>query len=391
MNTFRTITRPVATLALLLAFPASMRAEEAPPKHLEFSITKGITPGSDTKYTGAVSFGREDVTKAFKVTWKLSDGSTQSGWGVAYPKSGYMAVAYGSEATGVAIYKLNEKGADARWALAKEEAEVGSYELKRGQVKYEYVYKDGTPGSIRIEPTEVEGVANVSFKTAAGGYGGIGVTDGDYLAVGAASGTKDFGVVIYHTDQDMNVTGRWIVAGAPAVGTEDLTIVSVDGQKITEETAAAPPARSMKDAKAMTRPDAAGANQDLADKDLAAKIALDLEKCSAVGEYFIEQVQSDDMDSITGLMDDRAFDEKISREAWRATMEKSSRTLGRQTSFKPDKDKVDFGAAKGGGMNFTLEGDATYEKGNTHEKLTFFKPQGGDKVVIVGYERILKK
>lgn len=366
---------PLSCVAIALFTPNPTRAADAPPKHLEFSISK-----STGDYTGTVKFDREDVTKTFKVTWKLGDGTTQNGIGVAYPKSGYIAVAYGTEATGVAIYKIEKDGgADARWALAKENEEVGTYKLKRGKVKYDYVYKDGTEGTVTIAPSEVEGVANVTFKGPAGTYGGIGLTDGDYLAVGAASGTKDFGVVIYHTQDDMSVSGKWIVAGATSIGVENLTIVSVDGEKIAAEPSADKPMKKEKPAKPAT--------DDAEDPDLAAKISVDLQKCAAVGEYFIEQIKSDDMDSIVGLMDDLAFDEKTTRDDFRAAMTQSRKVFGKLVSFKPDRKKVDFKAAKGGGMNFTLEGDGTYENGTSHEALTFFKPQGSDKVVLVGYSR----
>ena len=314
--------------ALLLVAPGFVSAEEKLPKQLEFAITKGTNPGGKGGYTGTVSFSREKTDEAFKVTWKLSDGSTTTGWGVPYPKSGYMAVAYGSEATGVAIYKMKGEGFDARWALAGPKSKIDSYELKRAKEKFHYAYKDGSKGDVSIEPSEVEGVANVVYKMPTGTYGGIGVADGDFIGVGAASGLKDFGVIIYHVEKDLTAKGSWILGGAQALGSEELKILSIDGEKVeapTEKTAE-PPAEEGK----------------MDNKELAKLIKVDIDKCAKVGEAFLAKIKEDDLKGMMAMMDDRAFDDKMTRSAFRAAISKSRQVFGKMEDFKPDRDKVDF-------------------------------------------------
>ena len=65
------------------------------PKVLDFKISSATNPGGQGGYTGTVHMERAKTTEPFKVTWKLSDGTTQKGWGVPFPKTGYIAVAYG--------------------------------------------------------------------------------------------------------------------------------------------------------------------------------------------------------------------------------------------------------------------------------------------------------
>lgn len=364
-------------LSLLTLSAVGIRAEEPLPKQLEFAITKGINPGGKGGYTGTVSFSREKTDQPFKVQWKLSDGSTTEGWGVPYPKSGYIAVAYGSEATGVAIYKVKGQGFEARWALASEEATIGSYELQRGKVKDDYVYKDGTEGTVTIAPSEVEGIANVVYKSPTGEFGGIGIRDGDYLAVGAASGLKDFGVIVYHMEKDLTAKGTWILGGATSNGSETLQALSIDGEKVGEEPKMADKKKSP--------------SEEKENAELAKLIAADFKKCGAIGEEFIGKLKEEDLEGMVALMDDRAFDKKVTREKFRASLEKSAKIFGKLSDFKPDRDKVDFKAAEGGGMNFTLEGDAVYANGEAHEVLRFFKPKGSEDVFLVGYSRTAKE
>lgn len=142
-------------------------------------------------------------------------------------------MAYGSQAVGVAIFKTNGAEVEVRTAVAKEGAPIDSQELKQGKEKNVYLNKDGSAGSVRITPSEVEGVTNLVFKSPGGDLGGIGIADGNYLAVGMAPGTKDFGVALYHLGKGPNALGKWVVAGAPGTGTEELTILTVDGEKVS--------------------------------------------------------------------------------------------------------------------------------------------------------------
>lgn len=372
MNTLH-ITRSAAVI-IALAASSAPAAPETAPKNLEFSILKGITPGGKASYTGTVAFSRDSVKDVFKVVWKLSDGSTYTGHGVA--NGDYMAVTYGSEAIGVAIYKLKEKTIEGIWAPSKDGAKLGTYGLKRGKAKHQYVYDDDTPGLITIAPSEVTNVANVSYEMPDKKFGGIGLMDGDYMAVGGASGVKDFGVVIYRMKKDLTASGKWIVAGAQAPGTEDLKLLTLDGKAVADAPGEAP-----KD----------GKEAEMNDKKLAELIAVDLEKCAAVGEYFVDQMKSDDMEAVVGLVDDKAFNEKATRATFAEAVAKGRKELGRMTGFTPDKNKTGVKAAPGGGMIFSLEGKGTYENAKTREVLRFHKAPDSDKVVIVGYTRTVQK
>jgi hypothetical protein len=375
MNTLRIV--PCAAAALALFASSAALAQQTPPKNLEFTITKGTTPDGKAEYTGTVKFSRESVKDVFKVTWKLSDGSTYSGHGVA--SGDYMAVAYGSEAIGVAMYQLKDKTIAGTWAPAKDGAKLSTYGLKRGKEKHQYVYNDDTPGLITIEPSEVTDVANISYEMPDRKFGGIGLVDGDYMAVGGATGVKDFGVVIYHMNKDMTASGKWIVAGAFTPGTEELKLVTLDGKAVLADGAAPATEKGAKGGKEMS------------DKELAEAIAVDLKKCAAAGEYFVDQMKSDDMEAVVGLVDDKAFNEKVTRETFATAIAGGRKELGKMTAFSPDKKKTDFKAINGGDMLFTLEGDGTYENAKTREVLRFLKAKGTDKVVIVGYTRTVQK
>ncbi|HWB07176.1 MAG TPA: hypothetical protein VG796_29400 [Verrucomicrobiales bacterium] len=372
MNTLRFTPFTAAAIVLF----ASVASVPAAPKNLEFSIIKAANPGGKGGYSGTVSFTREDVKDVFKVTWKLSDGTTNTGYGVA--SGDYMAVAYGSDAIGVAMYKMTDKTVEGTWAPAKEGAKLGTYELKRGKAKHQYVYSDGTPGTITISPSEVKGVANVKYDMPDMKFGGIGLADGDYMAVGGAAGLKDFGVVIYRMNKDLTASGKWIIGGAPAPGTEDLKLVTLDGKPAPAAGGASPDTADT-------------AEKEMDNKDLAKLIAVDIKKCAAVGDYFIDQMKLDDMDAVVGLLDNRAFDEKTTRGKFAAAIGEGRKTLGKMKDFTPDKKKVDFKPAPGGGMLFTLEGDGTYENATTREVFRFLKPKGEEKVVMVGYTRSVKK
>jgi len=88
------ILKSLPAIVLALTVRGIAFAESAP-KQLEFAITSATNPTGKGGYSGTVAFTREDTKNAFKVTWTLSDGSTQKGWGVPYPDSGFIAVRNG--------------------------------------------------------------------------------------------------------------------------------------------------------------------------------------------------------------------------------------------------------------------------------------------------------
>ncbi len=212
--------------AIILTTPCLDAEETAQPRELLFNIAKASNPGGSVHYTGKVSFSRKETTNSFKVEWKLSDGSTQSGVGVPFPESGVIAVGYGPDLEGVAIYKKDGNKAEARWSTGKPDSEIGSYDLTRGKKPGLLNITGG--GTVTLTPGEDE-AGTVKFDLNSGSYSGVVIGQGDYLAL--ATGGKRLGVGIYKQAGD-GAEGRWTVVGAEGAGTENLTILEVDGQKV---------------------------------------------------------------------------------------------------------------------------------------------------------------
>lgn len=216
----------ILAAAFILTPSISYAGDSGQPKELLFSIAKGTNPGGTINYTGKVTFSRKAVANCFKVEWKLSDGSTQSGVAVPFPESGVIAVGYGPDLEGVAIYKKDGNKAEARWSPGKPDSEIGSYALTRGQKPGVLEIVGG--GTVTLTPGEDES-GTVNFDLNSGTYSGVMVGQGDFLAL--ASGGKRIGVCIYK-QSGTGAEGRWGVRGAEGAGIENLTILKVDGQKV---------------------------------------------------------------------------------------------------------------------------------------------------------------
>lgn len=231
----------LATSFLLTA--TFLRAgEPGEPKQLLFNIAKAGNPGGTVSYTGKVAFSRKKITNCFKVEWKLSDGSTQSGVGVPFPDTGVIAVGYGPDLEGVAIYKKDGNKAEARWSTDKPDTEIGSYDLTREKKPGVLSIVGG--GTVTLTPGK-DDAGTVVFDLNSGTYSGVVIGQGDYLAL--ATGGKRLGVGIYKQAGD-GAEGRWTVVGAEGAGIENLTILEVDGKKVAADEAPEAPAAADEEA-----------------------------------------------------------------------------------------------------------------------------------------------
>ena len=229
-------TAGIAFVVMSAATPALRAQVAAPaqPKILKFAISEGHRPGGKTGYTGTVTFSRRETTHGFSVAWQLADGTTLSGFAVPYPDSGVIAVGYGEDLTGVAIYKKDGGKGDLRWSPALPDSAIGAYQLSQGDTPN--VMKVENHGGILTFMAAAEQTGTAEFKLTTGASSGITISQGNFTAI--ASGGSRTGVVIYKKT-GAGAEGRWTVAGTPGAGTENLTILEVDGKKI--DAAGTPP------------------------------------------------------------------------------------------------------------------------------------------------------
>ncbi|WP_075089996.1 hypothetical protein [Verrucomicrobium spinosum] len=113
----------------------------------------------------------------------------------------------------------------------------------------------------------------------------------------------------------------------------------------------------------------------MSDAELAKAIKVDLDKCVAVAEKFVDHMEAGRLAEGVALMSDRTF-ESISRPEFIKKLEKSNQVFGKLKKFVPDKKATDFGV-KGGIMTFILQGDGEYENGDVRETLTFIRNEQG--------------
>lgn len=216
------------------------------PKVLDFKISSATNPGGQGGYTGTVHMERAKTTAPFKVTWKLSDGTTQKGWGVPFPDSGYIAVAYG-EATGVALYLQTETGADAVWSPTGDGQTIGTYKLKKTDDPLALKFDDG--GTFTLAPGKSP-TAQITWKLPTGTYKGPAVIDEKYLAAASSPTGKNVGVVIYKAE-GAGAKGIWTMTGMEGAGTENLEVVTIDGKPVSAEDLAAAAEDPSKEVKAL--------------------------------------------------------------------------------------------------------------------------------------------
>jgi hypothetical protein len=194
-------------------------------RDLVFKISK-----STNGKPGTVRFVREAEGKTFNVTWQYEDGSKDTGIGLPFPETGVIAVGFGPDVLAIALYKLDGKSVDAKWAAYQAGADIGEYQMTQGADKTAFNIEGG--GTVSIVQGR-ERTANVSWNLATGTYKGIAVAEGDYLAAVSLKPGGKGGVAIYTADVAKGTaSGRWTMSGTAGVGEETLQIISANGQSV---------------------------------------------------------------------------------------------------------------------------------------------------------------
>lgn len=93
---------------------------------------------------------------------------------------------------------------------------AGNYTISEGKNPNGSTYK----GSVSITPAAAPNLFNLSWKVGASSFAGLGIQDGDLLAVGWST-TPKVGVVVYKVNGG-RMEGKWASPGAKQLGTEVL-------------------------------------------------------------------------------------------------------------------------------------------------------------------------
>lgn len=211
---------------------------------LTFEILKSTAPDGSPGPLGKVDFVRPAEGKVFTASWSYKNGGTDRGIGVPYPESGVIAVGFGPDVLGVAIYKLNGKQVSARWANYAPGEEIGSYEMTQGADDSVFNIVGG--GSVAMDFAKGR-TAKVTWNLTVGTYTGLAVAEGDYLATVSIKPGGRGGVAIYTADlQNGTASGRWTMTGAVGAGEEVYKLISAGGAAAQGGPGIADPASEVK-------------------------------------------------------------------------------------------------------------------------------------------------
>ncbi len=179
------------------------------PNRLEFEILEARMPLGGPGQLGKVVFERGTPANPYAVTWQYTDGTSDKGIAVAFPGSPAIAVGFGPEVLGVAIYELNGKEVKAHWAPYAEDAEIGTYTMQQGANDSIYHIDGQEKGTLEMEETG-SGTARLTWKYPSGTLHGYGVAVGKYLAAVSVKPGEKSGVAIYLADPEKGTaTGKW--------------------------------------------------------------------------------------------------------------------------------------------------------------------------------------
>ncbi len=193
---------------------------------IRLKIGKTVNPDGTPGDPGKVTVTRFGEGVAMKVLWEYDDGTTESGFGVAIPGSGKMAVGFGTGVITVGLYERDGRLAEGFWISAKEGAQVRGIRMTQGASASEYEIEGG--GSFSFRKGEANtGIPAWSFPN--GKFTGIAVGEGDYLAVISCQPDAAAGVAYFSMSEDgKTAASRWTVIGVAGSGTEELAVTSVD-------------------------------------------------------------------------------------------------------------------------------------------------------------------
>lgn len=197
-------------------------------KRLTFQIIQSTSPNGKNGQLGKVEFVRPSEGKVFTANWTYDNGNTDQGIGIPFPGSGVIAVGFGPDVLGVAIYKRSGTQVSAQWAPYLPGSDIGTYEMTQGNSESEFNVAGGG-GKIIIEPGKNR-TAAVTWQLATGTFTGVAVASGDYLAAISVKPGGKAGVAIYTADIPSNTaSGRWIIAGGAGVGEELYKLTGASG------------------------------------------------------------------------------------------------------------------------------------------------------------------
>jgi hypothetical protein len=208
------------------AVPASDSAPGSGAGVIRLKIGKTVNPDGSPGDQGKLTVTRFGDGVAMNVLWEYEDGTTESGFGVSIPGSGKMAVGFGTGVITVGLYKRSGKEAEGLWITAKEGAAANGIRMKQGASASEFEIEGG--GAFTFKKGEGNtGIPGWEFAN--GSFSGIGVGEGDYLAVISCEPDAAAGVAYFSMADDGNTAAsRWTVIGAVGSGTEEFVVTSVE-------------------------------------------------------------------------------------------------------------------------------------------------------------------
>jgi len=184
-------------------------------------------------YTGKVSISKN--ADAYRVTWALPDGGAYEG--VAVLMNDTLAIGWSSARDtlprGVVAYKIQGGKLSGRWTLAGMKGAVGTEELEGApglQGSYRIVrstvpgQSGGYSGTVNITPNGDTYI--LEWKLNSGeNYKGVGIRQGDVLAVGWSVGVKpgqNAASVATYRPKGAGLEGVWGMPGLKRLGSETL-------------------------------------------------------------------------------------------------------------------------------------------------------------------------
>lgn len=188
-----------------------------------WKISNAKAPNGST-YKGTVEISKQ--RNVHLLSWETTGGN-YSGVGIAKGLAIYAG--YGINIDyGVVIYELKADGSlDGVWSTNKSAGMTGTEKVAGGKALDGTYNITGTnagsnssyKGTLTIHKTGT--VFSLQWKVGNTVYNGVGILDGNTLAVGWGFGAA-FGVVGYHVNGNA-AKGVWAMGGGNATGIEDLT------------------------------------------------------------------------------------------------------------------------------------------------------------------------
>lgn len=192
---------------------------------IRLRVTKATNPDGSAGDIGTLTVTGPGENRAMPVRWEYEDGTTESGIGVAIPDSGKMAVGFGTGVVTVGLYHRRDKEAAGLWVTAKDGEPAKGIAMKQGASASEFEIEGG--GKFLAEKGEAN-TMELKWEFASDSFTGIGVGEGDYLAVISAAPDAAAGVAFFDLSPDgKSATSRWTVIGATGSGTEEMVIEAV--------------------------------------------------------------------------------------------------------------------------------------------------------------------